>query len=286
MSMSSILQVKQMFAPWSPHLYTDQFPGESPGDCKNKENAEELGCTGNPDQYGNHRSVRIVSLKHHWWWMMNTVWDGLAETKGFNGHIMFIEEDHYLLPNAYRNMQMLVTLKQEKCPHCIAANAAPLDVKSRGEGFRKLVAEKVGNVGYAFNRTVWERIHVHARLFCTYDDYNWDITMWSTIFPTFGDALYTLRGPRSSAIHFGKCGLHQGYSKSNASECQDLIMKLAYKIRKVDKLPNIDPGWPLRTYRIKGYASGFEGWGGWADVRDQHLCLGFSSMYDPPPERS
>lgn len=62
---------------------------------------------------------------------MNTVWDGLEETKDFDGHIMFIEEDHYLLPNAYRNIQTLVKLKQEKCPYCIAVNAAPLDVTSR-----------------------------------------------------------------------------------------------------------------------------------------------------------
>lgn len=156
----------------------------------------------------------------------------------------------------------------------------------QGEGFRKLVAEKVGNVGYTFNRTLWERIHFRARPFCTYDDYNWDITMWSIIYPTFGDALYTLRGPRSSAIHFGKCGLHAGYSKSKSSECQDSTIHLAKHIVKADKVPNINLEWPVHKYRIKGYASGFQGWGGWADRRDQHLCLSFSSMYDKPLGRS
>ncbi|KAG0593196.1 hypothetical protein KC19_1G310600 [Ceratodon purpureus] len=274
--------VKQIFAPWSPHLYTDEFPGASPGDCENKDDAEKLSCAGNPDQYGNHRSVRIVSLKHHWWWMMNTVWDGLAETKGFDGHMMFIEEDHYVLPNVYRNIQMLVLLKQVRCPYCIAVNAAPLDVKSRGEGFGKLVAEKPGNVGYTFNRTVWERIHLQAKPFCMFDDYNWDITMWSSVYPTFGDALYTLRGPRSSAVHFGECGLHAGYSKEHASECQDSPIDLSNGIENIDRVRNINPRWPLRKVRIKGYASGFRGWGGWGDMRDQHLCLCFSSMYAEP----
>ncbi|XP_024389927.1 alpha-1,6-mannosyl-glycoprotein 2-beta-N-acetylglucosaminyltransferase isoform X2 [Physcomitrium patens] len=244
-------QVKQIFAPWSPHLYTDQFPGTSPGDCKDKDDAETLGCRGNPDQYGNHRSVRIVSLKHHWWWMMNTVWDGLEETRGFNGHAMFIEEDHYLLPNAYRNIQILAELKQKKCPYCIAANAAPVDVRSRGERFNQLVAEKIGNVGYTFNRTVWKRIHTQAERFCKFDDYNWDITMWTMIYPTFGDALYTLRGPRTSAVHFGKCGLHQGYSKSKSSQCRDSAMHLG-SIEEADKVPNIDLEWSVRKYPIRG----------------------------------
>ncbi|KAG0620513.1 hypothetical protein M758_4G221900 [Ceratodon purpureus] len=274
-------QVKQIFAPWSPHLYTDQFPGFTPGDCQSKDDADRLGCKGNADQYGNHRSVRIVSLKHHWWWMMNTVWDGLEETKGFNGHMMFIEEDHYMLPNAYRNIQILAKLKQEKCPDCIAVNAAPFDVKSRGEGFSKLVAEKVGNVGYTFNRTVWERIHDKAESFCTFDDYNWDITMWATIYPTFGSARYTLRGPRTSAVHFGRCGLHQGYSKSRSTECRDSSMRLGI-IDEGDKVPNIDPRWPVHTFPIKGYSSGFRGWGGWGDKRDQQLCFAYSSMYSNP----
>jgi alpha-1,6-mannosyl-glycoprotein beta-1,2-N-acetylglucosaminyltransferase len=88
--------------------------------------------------------------------MMNTVWDGLAETEGFNGHIMFIEEDRHVLPNTYQTIQFLTKIKGDKGPYCIAANTAPLDIKSRGETFKHLVAEKVGNVGYTFNHSVWE----------------------------------------------------------------------------------------------------------------------------------
>lgn len=46
---------------------------------------------------------------------MNTVWDGLKETKAHLGYILFIEEDHLILPNAYRNLQSLIKLKPEKC---------------------------------------------------------------------------------------------------------------------------------------------------------------------------
>lgn len=271
-------QVKPIFAPFSPHLFPDSFPGISPRDCQGKDVAAAKHCTGNPDQYGNHRS-KIVSLKHHWWWMMNTVWDGLAETAGFDGHVLFIEEDHYLFPIAYRTIQVLTVLKNSKCPYCYVANLAPLDVTSRGEGDNALYAEKIGNVGYAFNRTVWTRIHASSQDFCTFDEYNWDITMWSTVYPNWskGKGAYTLRGPRASATHFGKCGLHQG-QKEGQPACDDRGFAMPVVFPE-DHVLNVDPRWRIRKDSIKGYNKAHKGWGGWGDTRDQLLCLYFSSMY-------
>ncbi|KAK8346524.1 hypothetical protein V6Z11_A07G223500 [Gossypium hirsutum] len=256
-------RLKQIFAPYSPHVFTDSFPGKH--------------CVGNPDQYGNHRSPNIVSLKHHWWWMMNTVWDGLKETRGHDGHILFIEEDHFIYPNAYCNLQLLVSLKPNKCPDCYAANLAPCDVNLRGEGRNSLVAERMGNVGYAFNRTVWRKIHGKAKEFCFFDDYNWDITMWATVYPSFGSPVYTLRGPRTSAVHFGKCGLHQGQGKANA--CID-NESVNVQVDDTDKVANIRPEWDVKVYQNQpGYKAGFKGWGGWGDNRDHRLCLNFAQMY-------
>lgn len=270
-------QVKQVFAPYSPHLFPDVFPGVTPGDCQSKDKAKEKGCQGDPDQYGNHRAPRIVSLKHHWWWMMNTVWDGMEETRDFDGHILFIEEDHYIFPNAYRNAQLLVDLKPNKCPQCYAINLAPSDVKAKGEGWESLVAERMGNIGYAFNRTVWRKIHAKAKEFCAFDEYNWDITMWATVYPSFGAPVYSLRGPRRSAAHFGKCGLHQGQGSSNV--CVD-NGSAAVELEDIDKVPSIKVDWPVRIIqRQEGYQAGFKGWGGWGDRRDRELCLSFAYMY-------
>nr|XP_010906223.1 alpha-1,6-mannosyl-glycoprotein 2-beta-N-acetylglucosaminyltransferase [Elaeis guineensis] len=270
-------QVKQIFAPYSPHLFPDSFPGVSPGDCHDKDDPVEKKCKGNADQYGNHRSPKIVSLKHHWWWMMNTVWDGLEETKGFSGHILFIEEDHFIYPNAYRNIQLLTVLKPQKCAECYAANLAPSDVNSKGEWWQSLIAEKVGNIGYTFNRTVWRKIHAKAKEFCSFDDYNWDITMWATVYPSFGTPVYTLRGPRRSAAHFGKCGLHQGQGKS--SPCSD-NGKVGFDIEEIDRIPNIKPDWTVHVFeKQSGYQAGFKGWGGWGDERDHDLCLSFAYMF-------
>ncbi|KAF7146700.1 hypothetical protein RHSIM_Rhsim04G0027900 [Rhododendron simsii] len=270
-------QVKQIFAPYSPHVFKTSFPGVSPLDCKDKEDAVKKNCTGNPDQYGNHRSPKIVSLKHHWWWMMNTVWDGLMETHKHSGHILFIEEDHFIFPNAYRNLQSLTALKPKKCPNCYAANLAPCDVKSRGEGWDSLIAERMGNVGYAFNRTVWRKIRTKAREFCFFDDYNWDITMWATVYPSFGGPVYSLRGPRTSAVHFGKCGLHQG--QGNKESCIDKGV-VNIEVSEIDKGGNINSEWGVQVLQHQGgYQAGFKGWGGWGDLRDRELCLEFANMY-------
>lgn len=270
-------QAKQIFAPYSPHVFHDSFPEVSPSDCKDKEDAAKQHCEGNPDQYGNHRSPKIVSLKHHWWWMMNTVWDGLKETRGHSGHILFIEEDHFIFPNAYRNLQILTELKPHKCPDCYAANLAPLDVNSRGEGWDRLIAEKMGNVGYSFNQTVWRKIHRKSREFCSFDDYNWDITMWATVYPSFGGSVYSLRGPRTSAVHFGKCGLHQGQGENKA--CIDNgVVKV--DVQEIDKVANIKSEWEVHVHTHQsGYKAGFKGWGGWGDERDRQLCLNFARMY-------
>ncbi|CAI0383495.1 unnamed protein product [Linum tenue] len=274
-------QVKQIFAPYSPHVfYSKGFPGVSPADCKEKDNASEKGCIGNPDQYGNHRSPKIVSLKHHWWWMMNMVWDGMKETKGHSGHILFIEEDHFIFPNAYLNLKVLADLKPVKCPDCYAANLAPSDVNSRGENWNSLIAERMGNVGYSFNRTVWEKIHRKAKEFCFFDDYNWDITMWATVYPSFGGPVYSLRGPRTSAVHFGKCGLHQGHGeKEKKSGCIDNgAMNIVAE--ETDKAVNVNKEWEVRVYENQpGYQAGFKGWGGWGDERDRELCMKFAEMY-------
>lgn len=270
-------QVKQIFAPYSPHLFPNSFPGVSPNDCKDKEDAAKQHCEGKPDQYGNHRSPKIVSLKHHWWWMMNTVWDGLKETRGHSGHILFIEEDHFIFPNAYRNLQILTELKPYKCPDCYAANLAPWDVNSRGEQWDSLIAERMGNVGYSFNQTIWRKIHRKAREFCFFDEYNWDITMWATVYPSFGGSVYSLRGPRTSAVHFGKCGLHQGQAENKA--CIDNGM-VKVDVQEIDRIANIKSQWQVQVSNIQaGYKAGFKGWGGWGDERDHKLCLNFARMY-------
>ncbi|GJP38176.1 hypothetical protein CLOM_g1838 [Closterium sp. NIES-68] len=291
----SFCRVKQLHSPFSPHLFNGTFPAAAPDDCRGKSRrpwetragcqwpargihegpretvsdgmrdgdgdgmvGDGVRCWGQADEFGSYRDPRIVSLKHHWWWLQNTVWDGLPETKSFNGHMLFIEEDHWLFPNALSHLRALLSAKSRgRCDQCIAASLAPADVgvvedkeggggewremmtasvdtagevedeeggemEDRGvkpavraqEGSavekggvsrrkRHFTAERLGNVGYSFNRSVWEMMRGLAEEFCYLDEYNWDRSMWGLISHHMPSARM-LRWHRTSAWHFGE----------------------------------------------------------------------------------
>eukprot|EP00897_Mesotaenium_endlicherianum_P009209 jgi/Mesen1/8316/ME000457S07513 len=299
-------QVKQIYSPFSPHLFVDEFPARAPGDCKGNEallSSLTCNCTGEPDAFGNFRNPKMTSLKHHWWWMMNTVWDGLPETRGFRGHLLFLEEDHFLFPNALRTAQRLAALQPVLCPACVAVALAPSDVSSAGEreqqqqlqqdkeeeegGKESFVVERLGNVGYAFNRSTWERLHDAAEAFCTFDDYNWDVTLAAAVTSTWRSAR-ALRWSRTSALHIGRCGLHHSShlrKGRNHQGCDDggggRKKKLEPpRVSRRDASVRLVESAKVRYLRATGFTDPeFSGYGGWGDQRDRDLCLHFSRMY-------
>ncbi|CAI7876503.1 unnamed protein product [Closterium sp. NIES-53] len=289
--------------------------------------------------------------QHHWWWVQNTVWNGLPETKAFNGHMLFIEEDHWLFPNALSHLRSLLSAKRRgRCNECIAVSLAPADVgvvedeeegaverrgvktavqaqrevedRQRGvagaRGLRLSVrrfegnvvekggvlrrighftAERMGNVGYSFNRSVWEMMHGLAEEFCHLDDYNWDRSMWELISYHMPSARM-LRWHRASAWHFGEYGLHgdgnaigdwsgmgngDGDTNRNGSGFpripsgaggSDEVLSLLEK----DKKDSIDKDAHLIILPVYSIPV-VRGDGGWGDGRDIALCLQIASMY-------
>lgn len=46
---------------------------------------------------GNYRVAQLTQIKHHWWWKMNFVFDGIVKRYGLQDkYVMMLEEDHYL----------------------------------------------------------------------------------------------------------------------------------------------------------------------------------------------
>eukprot|EP00850_Spirogloea_muscicola_P009771 SM000055S18305 [mRNA] locus=s55:677559:679460:- [translate_table: standard] len=213
-------QVKQIYAELSPHLFPGRFPAATPADCRTWMDKERRpNCTGNADSYNEFRKIHALALKHHWWWLMNTVWECLSEMRGFSGHILFVEEDHYLYPNAYRTVQALVVMKAVHCRECWAVNLAPSRPGFAGEldERRGAVAEKMGFMGYAFNRTMWEALAGRSDEFCRFDDANWDVTVWAMLMEPLG--ALSIRATRTSAVHIGACGLHGNSYGNMHSKC-------------------------------------------------------------------
>ena len=94
---------------------------------------------------------------------MNVVWDGLPETSSFSGHVLFLEEDHQLLPHALLHLQALLAAKALRCPSCSLALLGPV---LRGSSIQGpfLVTGARGDDGAAFNRSVWRDIRRAAKV--------------------------------------------------------------------------------------------------------------------------
>ncbi|CAI7763674.1 unnamed protein product [Closterium sp. NIES-54] len=158
-------------------------------------------------------------------------------------------------------------------------------------------AERMGNVGYSFNRSVWEMMHGLAEEFCHLDDYNWDRSMWELISYHMPSARM-LRWHRASAWHFGEYGLHgdgnaigdwsgmgngDGDTNRNGSGFpripsgaggSDEVLSLLEK----DKKDSIDKDAHLIILPVYSIPV-VRGDGGWGDGRDIALCLQIASMY-------
>ena len=60
-----------------------------------------------PDIHGHYREAKYSQTKHHWWWKLNWIFQRLTVTKYFTGHVVFIEEDHYLAPDFLLLLDMM-----------------------------------------------------------------------------------------------------------------------------------------------------------------------------------
>lgn len=73
-------------------------------------------------------SLSIVQLFCLWKYsqifplQVNTVFDHLRVTGGFNGYLFFLEEDHYVSPDFVHVAKQLIALKREQCPDCDFVN--------------------------------------------------------------------------------------------------------------------------------------------------------------------
>ncbi|CAI5942149.1 unnamed protein product, partial [Closterium sp. NIES-64] len=157
--------VKQIYFPFSPHLFNGTFPAASPDDCQGRLPRSEVAWgkkkvtkwmveeEERDRKKGSGLSLLVcphslTPLQHHWWWAMNSVWGGVEETRGYGGHVVWVEEDHLLFPNALRHLRALLHAKHARCPHCIAANLAPSDVHEwQDSGPRSFSVETMGNIG-------------------------------------------------------------------------------------------------------------------------------------------
>ncbi|VDK68176.1 unnamed protein product [Cylicostephanus goldi] len=62
-----------------------------------------------PDKYGNYRVAKLTQIKHHWWWKMNFVFDGIFDRYALTEPwVLLLEEDHFVAPDALHVLGMII----------------------------------------------------------------------------------------------------------------------------------------------------------------------------------
>ncbi|XP_059050379.1 alpha-1,6-mannosyl-glycoprotein 2-beta-N-acetylglucosaminyltransferase [Achroia grisella] len=133
------------------------------------------------------------------------------------------------------------------------------------------------NMGFAFNKTVWNDIMALQKQFCAYDDYNWDYSLLhlSQNRPNRDKFKVILcKGPR--VFHIGECGFHHKKSNCNASTVISKVQKLLQNAKSYMYPTRVTA--TITAGGAKHNKKLVKGNGGWGDLRDQELCANMTKI--------
>ncbi|EGD77566.1 hypothetical protein PTSG_08664 [Salpingoeca rosetta] len=276
--------VIRVFYPGSLQLNPDQFPGTDPNDCPrdiSKEEALRIGCNNarNPDQYHHYREAQFTVIKHHWWWKLNFVFDHMPVLKNHNGLKVLLEEDHYLAPDTIHMLLKTWRVAQEQ-KH--TSDIIVLGDYDAGHGafagnvvHRQPWVSTKHNMGMALSRQLFDKIKQCARMFCEFDDYNWDWSLFAVSARGCIDqmAIHALVMAGQRIQHLGVCGVHSAgkdcsgtdaierAKRFNAANAAQMFPQSLQVVTKTGQAPFVRAGY-----------------GGWGDPRDVNLCLSFAGI--------
>ncbi|CAH0698211.1 unnamed protein product [Spodoptera exigua] len=280
-------KVMQIFYPYSIQTHPHEFPGMDPNDCPRDtkfEQAVKLECNNAlyPDLHGHYREAKYTQTKHHWWWKANRIFNQLQCTAGHTGYVLFLEEDHYVAEDFLHILNLLKSTADKSCPQCemLSLGTYLKTYQYHVNGDKVEITpwhSSMHNMGFAFNRTVWNHIMKQQSQFCAYDDYNWDYSLLHLSQNMPGREKFKVivcKGPR--VFHIGECGFHHKKSNCNASTVISKVQKL---------LQNAKPYlYPTRVSAqvtaggAKHNKKLVKGNGGWGDIRDQELCTNMTKV--------
>ena len=124
----------------------------------------------------------LVAIKEHWAWLVQQVFMSVPETMERNGFVLFLEEDHILSSDALTVLSALTSyVTTGGCSNCWGVglrfgcsepNASDATGVCEADGFV--------NTGYAFNRSVFDKIHHNQDLFWSFSE-GWDYSLFHLI---------------------------------------------------------------------------------------------------------
>ncbi|KAJ7345334.1 hypothetical protein JRQ81_001284 [Phrynocephalus forsythii] len=234
-----------------------------------------------PDAFGHYREAPFAQAKHHWWWKLHFAWERVRALRGHRGPVLFLEEDHYLAPDALHVLRRLWRLRPSLCPECQVLSLgsyAPLRAEAlsarAGRAEAKAWKSTEHNMGLAFGRDVYQQLRACTDAFCTYDDYNWDWTLQHltvACLPRFWKVLVP-EVPR--VFHTGGCGMHHR-ARACAPDAQTAKIDALLEAHRAHLFPeSLAVGKRYPAAPISPHVKN----GGWGDIRDHELCKSYRRL--------
>lgn len=134
--------------------------------------------------------------------------------------------------------------------------------------------EQKHNQGFAFNRTTWHKIKSCTKVFCTYDDYNWDWTLQFVSKYCIPEHLRVVRAAGTRIYHLGICGLH--FNGKPGRNCDDTTELVRTKLKLEDMKEWMYPQMKYPPAQTFQFYDAIKKNGGFADLRDMTLCMQMS----------
>jgi hypothetical protein len=266
-SLKSEFLVIQLFHPHSCYEHPDTFPGDDP-----KLNNKFRG-----DSYGNARSAWITCCKHHFTWILTTVFNDLDiknddETKVEN--FLFLEEDYVVGPTIYRAVLSGLAIVAQHDNVFFGVGLDPSEGNSKTEPYwipkDAWFAETFHSGPMTLSRNMFERIQQNAVHYCRFDDYNWD---WSLVHLQ-GEGLlpHAVLLPRDAlARHIG---VSDGMHNKEFAEYGPDFYTIKTKFLGTRGLDTSNMKFDRAVHR--------RGYGGWSHPMDQEHCM---KLLSRPTER-
>ncbi|XP_059083271.1 alpha-1,6-mannosyl-glycoprotein 2-beta-N-acetylglucosaminyltransferase-like isoform X3 [Tigriopus californicus] len=269
----------QIFYPYSIQTHPNEFPGESPDDCPRdatKESAKAKKCKNAhwPDLYGHYREAKFTQTKHHWWWKANRIFDQLEVTKHHTGLVLFLEEDHHVAEDFLHVLNLAHAECQSNQPNCdiICLGSYLKHINYQRNHKTADLTQWISakhNMGMAFDREIWRKLHHCRAEFCSFDDYNWDWSLQHVSSSCLPERMQVLLLKAPRVFHIGECGVHH---KKKDCQTSKVVSKVQDILKAASKyLYPMNLVVTKSTLRKKPKTS--KGNGGWGDRRDKALCM-------------
>ena len=226
------------------------------------------------DSFMSDKHMTQTRPKHHYWWLWNMLYrhsagglEALDSASDYDG--IFLEEDHYVTPDLITTFYRMRKLKETQCADCFAINLGHQLPKMSSEhvnaNLNKFQYSVLSNIGMAISKTAFmDHIWAERKLFCEFNDYNWDLTMYRM--EQTGEIPEKSLAPAVSRVyHMGKCGMHTLSEDCSADKTVSEVDSIV--IKELEKSGQLTSGhdhianeWLEQQFSKRQRFDGVEGW--------------------------